>query len=138
VQVEFARLAGVGQSVISAYESGRRQPAPPTLTALVRAAGLDLAVSVRKAPDPTRVLAGPGGRIVRRRRRELVEVTAAHGASNLRVFGSIARGQDRPDSDVDPLADLPAAMGCSDLDGWTRSWSRSWAASGWTSFPHQT
>ena len=28
----------------------------------------------------------------------------------MRVFGSVARGQDRPDSDVDLLADLPAGM----------------------------
>ena len=110
-QVELARRAGVGQSVISAYESGRRQPALPTLTALVRAAGLDLAISVRKPPDPTRVLTGPVGRIVRQRRRELVEVAAAHGVSNLRVFGSVARGQDRTDSDVDLLADLPPSLG---------------------------
>jgi hypothetical protein len=27
------------------------------------------------------------------------------------VFGSVARGQDRPDSDVDLLADLPPGMG---------------------------
>jgi len=31
--------------------------------------------------------------------------------TNLRVFGSVARGQDRPDSDVDLLADLPPGMG---------------------------
>jgi len=30
---------------------------------------------------------------------------------NLRVFGSVARGQDRPDSDVDLLADLPPSLG---------------------------
>ena len=30
--------------------------------------------------------------------------------SGLRVFGSVARGEDRPDSDVDLLADLPAGM----------------------------
>jgi hypothetical protein len=29
---------------------------------------------------------------------------------NLRVFGSVARGEDRPDSDVDLLADLPAGL----------------------------
>ncbi|MGV8979427.1 MAG: nucleotidyltransferase family protein [Cellulomonas sp.] len=29
-----------------------------------------------------------------------------HGASNVRVFGSVARGQDRPESDVDLLVDL--------------------------------
>jgi predicted nucleotidyltransferase len=27
------------------------------------------------------------------------------------VFGSVARGQDRPDSDVDLLADLPPGLG---------------------------
>jgi predicted nucleotidyltransferase/DNA-binding XRE family transcriptional regulator len=110
-QVELARRAGVAQSVISAYESGRRQPALPTLAALVQAAGLELAVTVRTRPDPTRALTGPVGRIVRQRRRRLAAAAAAHGASNLRVFGSVARGADRPDSDVDLLADLPAGLG---------------------------
>jgi uncharacterized protein len=31
--------------------------------------------------------------------------------TNLWVFGSVARGEDRPDSDVDPLVDLPSHMG---------------------------
>jgi predicted nucleotidyltransferase/DNA-binding XRE family transcriptional regulator len=110
-QVELAQRAGVAQSVISAYESGRRQPALPTLTALVAAAGLDLAVTLRRRPDRTRGMTGPVGRIVRQRRRELVTAAQAHGASNLRVFGSVARGGDRPDSDVDVLVDLPASVG---------------------------
>jgi predicted nucleotidyltransferase len=29
-----------------------------------------------------------------------------HGASNVRVFGSVARGQDQPESDIDLLVDL--------------------------------
>ncbi|WP_317618978.1 nucleotidyltransferase family protein [Cellulomonas palmilytica] len=29
-----------------------------------------------------------------------------HGASNVRVFGSVARGEDGPDSDIDLLVDL--------------------------------
>ena len=36
---------------------------------------------------------------------------AAHEVTNLRVFGSVARGEDRPDSDVDLLVDLPPHMG---------------------------
>lgn len=36
---------------------------------------------------------------------------AAHDVTNLRVFGSVARGEDRPDSDIDLLADLPPGMG---------------------------
>ena len=37
-------------------------------------------------------------------------MTAA-GGSNLRVFGSVARGEDTPDSDVDLLVDLPESTG---------------------------
>ena len=35
--------------------------------------------------------------------------------TNLRVFGSVARGQDRQDSDVDLLADVPSGMGLFEL-----------------------
>lgn len=31
--------------------------------------------------------------------------------SNARVFGSVARGDDRPDSDLDLLVELPAGTG---------------------------
>jgi uncharacterized protein len=55
-------------------------------------------------------LSGPVGRRVRRRRQDMIAAAAAHGVSGLRVFGSAARGDDRPDSDVDLLADLPAGM----------------------------
>ena len=99
------------QSVISAYESGHRQPALTTLAALIDAAGDELIVNVRRRPRRLGRLSGPVGRRVRRRRRELVEAAAARGVTNLRVFGSAARGQDRADSDVDLLADLPPGMG---------------------------
>lgn len=108
-QVELAARAGVTQSVISAYESGHRQPSVPTLAALVEATGLELAMAVRR-PGRLSRLTGPVGRRVRRRRRDLVDAAAAHGVSGLRVFGSVARGQDLPDSDVDLLADLPTGM----------------------------
>lgn len=110
-QVELARRAGVAQSVISAYESGRRQPALPTLLALIRSAGMDLTMTLRPRTDRATALSGPIGRIVRQRRRRLVTTAATHGASNLRVFGSVARGTDRADSDLDVLVDLPATTG---------------------------
>ena len=56
------------------------------------------------------MLSGPVGQQVRRRRHDLVAAAAAHGVSGLRVFGSVARGEDRPDSDVDLLADLPPGI----------------------------
>ncbi len=110
-QVELARQAGVTQSVISAYESGRRQPSLPTLAALVEAAGFELEVIVQELPERLGRLTGPVGRRVRRHRAEMVAAAAAHGVANLRVFGSVARGEDRPDSDVDLLVDVPAGMG---------------------------
>jgi uncharacterized protein len=37
----------------------------------------------------------------------LNSVAAQFGATRLRVFGSVARGEETPDSDVDFLVDLP-------------------------------
>lgn len=51
---------------------------------------------------------------LRVRRDEIFEVCARHGGSNIRVFGSIARGDAGPASDVDLLVDL--ASGRSLLD----------------------
>jgi hypothetical protein len=109
-QVELAAKAGVTQSVISAYESGHRQPSLPTLAALIEAAGYELTAAVRRHPGRLSRLSGPVGRRVRRRRHDLVAAAAAHGVHGLGVFGSVARGQDRHDSDVDLLADLPPGM----------------------------
>lgn len=43
-----------------------------------------------------------------------------HGARNLRVFGSIARGQERGESDVDLLVDLEPGRTLVDLAGFRR------------------
>jgi predicted nucleotidyltransferase len=101
----------VTQSVISAYESGGRQPSLPTLQRLVTAAGFVLAIQVRDAPSPLGRLTGPIGRRVRRHRRELLNAAAEHGVSNLRVFGSVARGADTADSDIDLLVDVSPDVG---------------------------
>jgi predicted nucleotidyltransferase len=46
------------------------------------------------------------------RRADLVAAARRHGASNLRVFGSVARRDERADSDVDLMIDLaPIAAG---------------------------
>ena len=109
-QVELAARAGLTQSVISAYESGQRQPSVPALARLIEAAGFELTLGLRRQPGRLRRLTGPVGRRVRRHRQDLIATAAAHGIQNLRVFGSVARGEDRPDSDVDLLADLPPGL----------------------------
>jgi uncharacterized protein len=44
--------------------------------------------------------------LVRAKREEIQRIAANHGARNVRVFGSVARGDARPDSDVDFLIDV--------------------------------
>jgi uncharacterized protein len=38
---------------------------------------------------------------------EVLAVATRHGASNLRIYGSIATGHEHPSSDLDLLVDLP-------------------------------
>lgn len=110
-QAQLGARAGVAQSVVSAYESGRRQPSLPVLQDLVAATGHELQVAVVPAASTPGPLSGPLGRRVRRRRERVRRVAAAHGVQGLRVFGSVARGEDGPDSDVDLLVDLPPGTG---------------------------
>jgi transcriptional regulator with XRE-family HTH domain len=50
-QAELAASADVAQSVISAYEAGRRQPSLPTLARLIEAAGYDLVMDIQHQPQ---------------------------------------------------------------------------------------
>ena len=43
--------------------------------------------------------------LLKAKREEILRIAARHGAYNVRVFGSVARGDARPDSDVDFLVD---------------------------------
>ena len=39
------------------------------------------------------------------KREEILKIAANHGAFNIRVFGSVARGEKTPESDIDFLID---------------------------------
>ena len=41
--------------------------------------------------------------LLTRRREEILQIAMRHGAANIRVFGSRARGEARPESDADLL-----------------------------------
>jgi predicted nucleotidyltransferase len=51
------------------------------------------------------------------RRQEILDVAASHGAHNVRLFGSVARGEARPGSDVDLLVDMDSDRSLLDLVG---------------------
>lgn len=111
-QTDLAQRAGVAQSVISAYESDRREPGLRTLNKLIAATGHQLTIDVIAAPDRRLGLPDtPLGRRLRRRRRMIVDLAARHGARNVRVFGSVARGEDTSRSDIDLLVDLDDGVG---------------------------
>ena len=56
-------------------------------------------------------------RRLRERRAELPAAAARRGASNLRVFGSVARGDDLAGSDVEFLVDFEASRSLVDVAG---------------------
>ncbi len=49
------------------------------------------------------------------KRDEILRIAARHGASNVQVFGSVARGDATPESDVDVLVDLEPGRSLLDL-----------------------
>ena len=53
--------------------------------------------------------------IVISHREEILATARKHGAYNVRVFGSVARGEARPDSDIDFLVNLEAGRSLMDL-----------------------
>lgn len=44
--------------------------------------------------------------LLRAKREDILRTAARHGASNVRVFGSVARGEAGPSSDIDFLVEL--------------------------------
>jgi uncharacterized protein len=53
--------------------------------------------------------------LVSARREQVMAVAARHHANRVRVFGSVARGDDRPDSDIDLLVDFAPDSALFDL-----------------------
>lgn len=100
-QRELASLSGVAQPNIAAYESGTRLPSEAMTRRLTEAA----------KPRPSRVLAV--------HRDEVLRVAAMHRACDVRVFGSVARGEDRPGSDLDLLVSFAPEASLYDVVGLT-------------------
>lgn len=109
-QTDLARAASLDRTALSKIEHGRRSVDPMELARIARVLGRSLdSFFAEAAPRPVRTL-----RDLRRRRLAIEEVAARHGAGSIRVFGSVARGQARPGSDVDLLVRMEKSRGLFD------------------------
>ena len=75
----------------------------------------------RSQPEVSRLLrfhgTTPLARQLRTARREVIETVKAAGGSNVRVFGSVATGQEHEGSDIDLLFRMDQPLGLMDLAG---------------------
>lgn len=125
-QTQLAARAGTSQPAVNRYERGFALPSIPTLERLLRACGLELrlqGVPVGKESGPVlsaRSGLGPRAAALRRERSRLLELARRRGVCKLRVFGSVARGEDTDESDIDLLAELESGRTLVDLAGFQR------------------
>ncbi|MEJ7794349.1 MAG: nucleotidyltransferase family protein [Nocardioides sp.] len=76
----------------------------------------EIAKEVRRSqPEVSRLLRFHGttsrAMALRKHRAEILRLVKEAGGSNVRVFGSVATGEDHDASDIDLLIDLPPTMG---------------------------
>ena len=99
-QREMAVRAGTSQPAVAAYEAGRQTPTLGTLERLLAACGHELVVTTRRVSSP------PTAALLSRNRVRILQLARKRGVTNVRVFGSVARGDAGSESDVDLLVDL--------------------------------
>lgn len=91
------------------------------LTRLVAGTGHDLLLDVVATGEGVTGLPDtPLGRRLRQRRKAINDAASSRHARNVRVFGSVARGEDTDESDIDILVDLDEGVGMFDLIGLER------------------
>ena len=71
------------------------------------------------------------GEVLGPKRAAVLELAERRGVYNVRVFGSVARGEAGPDSDIDFLVDVHPGVGMA-FSACGRSWRSCWGAR-WTS-----
>ncbi len=102
---DLAAASGVSASTVTRIERGEVNPTVAMLERLLEASGNELDITV--SPRPT----APTLAEVRAHRDTIIEIVESFGGTNVRVFGSVARGDAHDDSDVDLLVDVPSGTG---------------------------
>jgi len=104
-QAELAAAAGTSQPTIAAYESGTKSPSVKTFSRLIAASGSAVEIELRTVIPSRGVLLAD----LQANAREIKLLAKKHHVSNVRVFGSAARGEDTAESDIDLLVDFDGA-----------------------------
>ena len=117
-QAQLAAAAKTSQPAVARYEAGRAAPSLATLERLLAGCGSTLVVGTdarRRKPERRKT----EGRIalVRRSAARLEQAAQRRGVGRIRVFGSVARGDETSGSDVDLLVDLDPGRTVLDLIG---------------------
>lgn len=113
-QHALASRAGTSQAAVARYEAGVVSPAVDTLSRLLHGTGHVLSIDAHPVPVASD-LSGPKASKVRRHRGAIKQLVRGANATNPRIFGSVARGEDRPDSDIDVLVDFDIRDGLQPL-----------------------
>ena len=98
-QAELAIRAGTSQSAVNRYEKERQTPTKRTFERLLSAC------SAKRKPSD----------LLKEKRCDVLELARSAGASYVKVFGSVSRGSDDTDSDLDLLVDVPLNLGLFEL-----------------------
>jgi predicted nucleotidyltransferase len=101
-QEALAEAVSLDRTAVSKIEAGRRNLSSSELGRVGRVLGRPLEWFLADPPHPRGILV----RDLRRRRRAILRIATKHGAHSVRVFGSVARGESEPDSDIDLLVQM--------------------------------
>jgi len=74
-------------------------------------------IALRSGPQRGRSTTMTRYASLREKREEILRIAARHGARNVRIFGSVARGEEDEASDVDLLVELEPGRSLFDLGG---------------------
>ena len=112
-QQQVAERAGTSQAAVNRYEKGVQTPSVDTLIRLLKANGFDLILDVKRT-HPMRKRSDLYKKVIEKRGR-IRKILHDAGAENIRLFGSVARGDDGLTSDLDILVTAPNKLGVIDI-----------------------
>lgn len=105
-QASLAAAVSLERSAISKIESGTRSLGSLELTRIARHLGRSLEWFVSE-----QVSAEHPAQTVQRNRNTILRIVRKHGGNSVRVFGSVARGDAGPESDIDLLVEMDPGSG---------------------------